>query len=117
MNRLQRRHLQRQNNVSMPVNVWDLAVREHFGTLEHENQALFDYAKSCKKQIRNRKIEQERREKDGKSNHGTGNNVKCGKESDLVAGLVPYFCTGWVPGSILLNHRIWHSIPLLQKKD
>ena len=28
-----------------------ICCREHFGTLEHENQALFDYAKSCKKQI------------------------------------------------------------------
>lgn len=28
-----------------------ICCREHFGTLEHENQELFDYAKSCKKQI------------------------------------------------------------------
>ena len=28
-----------------------ICCREHFGTLEHENQALSDYAKSCKKQI------------------------------------------------------------------
>lgn len=28
-----------------------ICCREHFGTLERENQELFDYAKSCKKQI------------------------------------------------------------------
>ena len=35
------------------INVCERVIccREHFGTLEHENQALFDYAKSCKKQI------------------------------------------------------------------
>lgn len=32
-----------------------------------------------------------------KSDHDTGNNVKCRKESDC-GGIMPHFQTGWIPG-------------------